>query len=191
MNLVIVGESRSGKSQLANLLCTSIKGFSKISLDYLIMTFKNVFPELEIGFSSKQKGKDNLYLFLEYYFGALFHKEDSEINYVVEGGSISNELLLKLKEYPNTHVICLGKTKLSAKEFFDETRLYENGLSTGGWTKRLDDKTLLDWCGGWIKKSKDNKDFCEKNGIMFFDTSYNFKQVLNDILKLVKKNTKN
>ncbi|MBO5884735.1 MAG: hypothetical protein J6Q51_02965, partial [Clostridia bacterium] len=90
--------------------------------------------------------------------------------------------ILRLKELKNTKVIFVGKTQLTPQDFFDEIRMYEKNLATGGWTKKLDDKTLLSWCTDWIKKSKQYKQFCEENNIEFIDTSVNQTQVLQDFL---------
>ena len=185
MNLVIFGESRCGKTTLANLICSSVKGYSKISCDYLIMAFKKILPETDIGFSNKEKFS----AFMEEYLSALFHKENlNAISYVIEGGSLSKELILKLNSKSNTKVICVGKTELLPNEFFDEIRKYECGLKTGGWTKRLDDATLLNWCTSWLKKSKENKEFCEENNIMFIDTSFDMFEKFQEVLNLLNNN---
>ena len=100
---------------------------------------------------------------------------------------ISSSGKTRLKEFKNTKVIFLGKTKLSSQEFFDEIRKHEVGLSTGGWTKKLEDKTLVSWGTDWIKKSKEFKVFCQENQIEFFDTSTNQPKVLQNILSKVEK----
>ncbi len=184
MNLIIFGESRCGKTTLANLICCSSVGYSKISCDYLIMALKNALPEAGIDFSNKEKFSK----FLEAYLGALFNKEDAcAISYVVEGGSLTYDLILKLKELSNTKVICVGKPDLTPEDFFDEIRKYEYGLKTGGWTKRLNDETLMSWCTDWIKKSKKHKEFCEKNNIFYVNTSFNMIEKLYEVLGWLNK----
>ena len=186
MNIVIVGQSRSGKSMLANLICKSINGYSKISLDYLVMTFKKHFGDLNLEY---YKEKDNLfYHFLETYFDNCIYKDNSNgLYYVLEGADIPKDCILRFKNKPNTLIIYLGKSSISADDFFEEIRKYEKNLSTGGWTKKLDDATLRLWCSSWIKKSKQNKCFCAENGILYFDTSVNQQMVLENILKLIEK----
>ena len=188
MNLVIMGKSRCGKTMLTNLICSNLKGYSKISLDYLVMTFKKVFADLNLEY---YKNKENQFTqFVEEYFSNCIHKDNNcGIHYVLEGADLPKETISRLKGMKDTKVIFLGKTKLEPKEFFEEIRKYENGLSTGGWTKRLDDETLLSWCTDWIKKSKEYKEFCKENGIEFFDTSINQTEVLQEILNKVKNNT--
>ena len=185
MNLIIMGKSRCGKTMLANMICKKLAGYSKISLDYLVMTFKKVLPELNLEY---YKNKENQYTkFVETYFDNCIYKDNAcGINYVLEGADLPKEVVLRLKNMKNTKVIFLGKTQLSANEFFDEIRKHEKGLSTGGWTKKLDDQTLLAWCGDWIKKSFEFKEFCEENQIDYFDTSINQTQVLQDILARVE-----
>jgi hypothetical protein len=182
-----MGKSRCGKSMLANSICSKLVGYSKISLDYLVMAFKKVFGDLNLEY---YKDKENKFTqFIETYFDNCIYKDNNcGIHYVLEGADFPKETILKLKNMKNTKVIFLGKTNISAEEFFYEIRKYENGLSTGGWTKTLDDKTLLSWCEDWIKKSKEYKEFCNENQIEFFDTSINQPQVLQDILSKIENN---
>lgn len=185
MNIIIMGKSRSGKSMLANMICSQIAGYSKISLDPIVMAFKKAFAELEFEY---YKEKENGFTeFIETYLGNCFHQDlHTGISYVFEGASLPKEMILRLKDKPNTKVIFLGKTKLTSQQFFDEIRHYEKALSSGGWTKRLDDETLMSWCTDWIKKSKQYQEFCQENGIDFIDTSFNQIEVLQEIVKKIK-----
>lgn len=185
MNIIIMGKSRCGKSMLANMICKNLAGYSKIALDYLVMSFKKVFSELNLEY---YKSKENQFTqFVETYFDNCIYKDNAcGLFYVLEGADLPEKTILRLKEKSNTKVIFLGKTKLTAQEFFNEIRKHECSLSTGGWTKRLDDKTLLSWCADWIKKSKEYKEFCSENDIEFIDTSKNQIQVLEDFLERVK-----
>lgn len=188
MNLIIMGKSRCGKSMLANLICSNMVGYSKISLDNLVMTFKKVFGELNLEY---YKDKENQYTqFVETYFDNCIYKDNNcGIYYVLEGADLPKETILRLKQFKNTKVIFLGKPQLSPQDFFDEIRKYEKNLSTGGWTKKLSDETLLSWCTDWIKKSKEYEQFCKENNIEFVDTSINQTQVLQNFLNNFK--TKN
>ena len=188
MNLVIMGKSRSGKTTLANMICKNLAGYSKISMDYLVMTFKKVFSDLDLEYYKNRESKFTQ--FLEVYFDNCIYKDnDCGIYYVFEGADLPKETILRLKQMKNTKIIFLGKTQLTPQEFFDEIRKYEKDLSTGGWTKRLSDDTLLSWCTDWIKKGKEQKEFCEANGIEFIDTSIDQMVVLQDILNKIKDNT--
>lgn len=185
MNIIIMGKSRCGKTTLANLICKNIAGYSKISLDYLVMAFKKVFGELNLEY---YKNKENKFTqFVESYFDNCIYKDnDCGLYYVLEGADLPKETILRLKNLKNTRVIFLGKTQISAQEFFEEIRKYEKGLASGGWTKRLDDETLFSWCSDWINKSKDYKKFCEENDIEFIDTSFNQNDTLQNFLSRFK-----
>lgn len=186
MNLIIMGESRCGKTMLANLLCTTITGCSLISIDPLVMTFKKVFPDLNLEYYKRKENK--FYEFLEEYFDNCTHNKSSSMHYVLEGACLPYSSILRLKEKPNVKVIFLGKAELTPLKFFDEIRHYEPNLSTGGWTKKLDDEKLLKWCSGWINHSKEHKQFCEENDILYFDTSHNQQETLQNILNMLKQN---
>ncbi len=186
MNLIIMGKSRCGKTTLANMICKNFAGYSKISLDYLVMTFKKVFEDLNLEYYKNRESQFTQ--FVEAYFNNCIYKDnDCGIYYVLEGADLPKETILRLKEMKNTKVIFLGKTKITPQEFFDEIRKYEKNLSTGGWTKKLDNGTLLSWCEDWIKKSIEYKNFCEENGIKFLDTSFNQNEVLENFLNEYKK----
>lgn len=187
MNIVIMGESRSGKSMLSNLICKNLVGYNKISLDYLVMTFKKVFSNLDIDYYN---GKENLFTqFVEEYFMHCTNMDSGcGLNYVLEGASFPKETILRLKQNKNTKVIFLGKTQISGKDFFNEIRKYEAHLETGGWTKTINDETLLSWTNSWIKNSIKNKQFCEENEIDFYDTSINQQEVLINLLNKIGKN---
>ncbi len=186
MNIIIMGKSRCGKTTLANLICKNIAGYSKISLDYLVMAFKKVFADLNLEY---YKNKENLFTqFIESYFDNCIYKDnDCGLYYILEGADLPKETILRLKDFKNTKVIFLGKTQITPQSFFEEIRKYEQGLHTGGWTKSLTDETLLSWCTDWIKKSVENKQFCKERGIEFIDTSNNQNEVLQDFLNKVKK----
>lgn len=185
MNLVIMGKSRCGKTTLANLICKNMVGYSKISLDYLVMSFKKVFDDLNLEY---YKNKENKFTqFVEQYFDNCIYKDnDCGLFYVLEGADLPKETILRLKQAKNTKIIFLGKTQIDEKTFFEEIRKYEKNLPTGGWTKSLDDQTLLSWCEDWIKQSKKHQQFCEKNDIVFYDTSFNQCEVLQSILDNIK-----
>ena len=187
MNLVIMGKSRCGKTTLTNMICKNFAGYSKISLDYLVMAFKKVFEDLNLEYYKNDQSKFTQ--FVETYFENCIYKDNNcGLYYVLEGADLPKETILKLKDMKNTKVIFLGKIKISQQEFFDEIRKYEQNLSTGGWTKMLDDHTLFSWCKNWIKESIKNKQFCDKNGIEFIDTSINQNQVLECFINKIKNN---
>ena len=182
MNLIIIGNSRSGKTMLARQICTTLTGYSIISIDCLVMTFKKTFPDLNIDYYGKD---ESLFTkFVEEYFSNCIYKGGG-VNYIFEGSVPPEAVIKRLNSNPNNKVIFLGKPNISPQEFFDEIRKYEKDLPTGGWTKNLDDETLFSWCSDWIKKAKKHQIFCKKNNISFFDTSYNQEEVLNFIVKIL------
>lgn len=186
MNLIIIGNSRSGKTMLAKQICENLTGYSIISMDCLVMTFKKIFPDLNIDYYGNE---ETIFTkFIEEYFANCIYKS-AGVNIIFEGAILPKEVILRLKSNPNNKVIFLGKPNISAQDFFDEIRKYEKGLPTGGWTKTLDDKTLFSWCSDWIEKAKIQQEFCNQNDILFFDTSFNQQEVLNTIVqKLSNKN---
>ena len=183
MNLIIMGNSRSGKTMLARKICSSLAGYSVISMDHLVMTFKKVFPELNIDYYGKE---ETLFTkFIEQYLDNVAYKS-WDINFIFEGAQLPLTVIERLKQNPQNKIIFLGKPNLSPQEFFDEIRKYEKGLVTGGWTKSLDDEKLFSWCSDWIKKAQKQQAYCKENNIMFFDTSFNQMEVLSNIVEMLK-----
>ena len=82
MNLIIMGNSRSGKTMLARQICSSVAGFSIISMDHLVMTFKKIFPDLKIDYYGKE---ETIFTkFIEEYLDSCSYKT-SGINFVLKG----------------------------------------------------------------------------------------------------------
>jgi len=184
MNLIIMGNSRSGKTMLARQICSSVAGFSIISMDHLVMTFKKIFPDLKIDYYGKE---ETIFTkFIEEYLDSCSYKT-SGINFVFEGASLPITFIERLKKKPNNKVIFLGKPNLLPEDFFNEIRKFEKELSTGGWTKRLDDETLLKWCRGWINSSKKQQEYCRENNIDFYDTSFNQMKIIDNIVNEIKR----
>ena len=189
MNIILMGPSRVGKTMLSNMLAAKIKGYGKISVDALKLSFKDCFPELGVGFNNEEVNVKQFPDFVEKYFDICTYKDnDNGVFYIVDGGGLPNEVALRFKNKPNTLVLFLGKAKLSTDMYFKQIRKYENTYDYGGWTKRLDDNTLKNWCESWIKNSQRNEQFCVDNGLLYVDTSANQKQVLKDLVAKIKNN---
>lgn len=184
MNLIIMGPSRSGKTMLARKICESLPGYSVISMDPLVMTFKKVFPDLNIDYYGKE---ETIFTkFIEVYFDHCTYKSGL-INHIFEGAALPNAVLERLKANPNNKIIFIGKPNLKPQEFFDEIRKYEKGLPTGGWTKTLDDEKLFNWCSSWLKSAQNQQAYCKENNIEYVDTSYNHIEVINDVVQKLSK----
>lgn len=185
MNLIIMGNSRSGKTMLARQIGLNFKGVSIISMDHLVLTFKKIFPKLKIDYYGKE---ETIFTnFIEEYLNVCSYK-NFKLHRIFEGACMPISVIERFKANPENKVIFLGKPNLTPQEFFDEIRMYEKDLPTGGWTKNLDDEKLLSWCTSWIKSAKKQQEYCLQNDIKFYDTSYNQPEVLNNIIKELKLN---
>ena len=189
MNILLMGPSRFGKTMISNMIASKLKGYSKISVDALKLSFKECFPDLGIGFNKEQVNVKQFPDFVEKFFDISTHKDNNNgMFYIIDGGGLPNEVALRFKNKPNTLVIFLGKSKISVQKHFKQIRKYENIYDYGGWTKRLDDNTLKNWCESWIKDSKENEQFCKDNGLLYVDTSINQTKVIKEVVKKLKNN---
>lgn len=172
---------------LSNMIASKIKGYGKISIDALKISFKECFPELGVGFNKEDVNVKQFPNFVEKYFDICSYKDNENgVFYMVDGGGLPNDFALKFKNKPNTLVVFLGKSKISTQKYFKQIRKYEKCYDYGGWTKRLDDNTLRSWCESWIRHSKTNEQFCKDNNLIYLDTSVNQKQVLKEFAKKLK-----
>lgn len=184
-----MGPSRVGKTMLSNMIASKLKGYGKISVDALKLSFKDCFPELGVGFDKKDVNVNQFPNFVEKFFDICTYKDnDNGLFYIIDGGGLPNETALKFINKPNTVVIFLGKSQISNQTYFKQIRKFENIYDYGGWTKRLDDTTLMSWCESWIKESKINEQFCKDNDLIYIDTSINQKKVLKEVISKLKNN---
>ena len=109
---------------------------------------------------------------LDYFDSNIYKDNKNGIFYIIEGVGLDEQTIIDLSQKKNTRVIFLGKVSINPQDYFYQIRQYESTYDYGGWTKRLDDDTLLNWCTDWIKKGKQYKEFAEKNGFEFYDTSF-------------------
>lgn len=188
MNILLMGPSRVGKTMLSNMIASKIKGYGKISVDALKLAFKDCFPELGVGFNNEDVNVKQFPDFVEKYFDISIYKDnDNGVFYLIDGGRLPNEVALRFKDKPNTLVVFVGKPNISVENYFKQIRKFETIYDYGGWTKRLDDKTLRKWCTSWIKDSKRDEQFCKDNNLIYLDTSLNQKQVLREFVSKFKK----
>ena len=187
MNILLMGPSRVGKTMLSNMISSKLKGYGKISVDALKLSFQDCFPELGVGFDKKEVNMKQFPDFVEKYFDISTYKDnDNGMFYIIDGGRLPNDIALRFKDKPNTLVVFVGKSKISANTFFKQIRKHESTYDYGGWTKRIDDETLMKWCASWIKDSIRDEKFCKENDLIFVDTSFNQKRVLKQIVAKIK-----
>lgn len=82
----------------------------------------------------------------------------------------------------DTIIVFLGHDSISAEEKLKEIRKYD----THAWTNLKDDEYMLISTVMGIDYSKEAKIQCEKYNIKYFDTSYDFKNVMEEVKKYIE-----
>ncbi len=181
-NIYIFGVPRSGKSTLANMIFEEL-GYLIISSDCIRNSFRDIFPELNINPKTAMYNRK-----FQLYLKEIIH--NYEINgkkkyngIVLEGCDINIEICNELYNDGNNIIIYLGTENITPNEFVKNMRANDTNLD---WTKKIDDKQLLEHAKLYIENSKINKKRCKEFGYYFVDTSINREEVLKEILNKIK-----
>ena len=104
-NLLIIGQPRTGKSTLANMICDRL-GWSVVSIDALVAAFRNVFPELGLHLEP-EIAEPRLAPFVFEYMKQIASESPTR-HFVIEGCHISPETAAKYMADIGCGVVCLG-----------------------------------------------------------------------------------
>lgn len=183
-DIIILGCQRAGKTTLAKLISDE-KNCSIISVDSLIYSFQEIFPELNIDRKTKiiEKSK-KLTPFVSKYLES-FKKDYPNKMCIVEACQLLPLDVKKQKRICKNQIICLGFPNASEDEIFNNIREYD--LNINSYTKKMSDDELKENIKYWIKYSKTLKLQAEKLGIPFYETDKNREKVINEIINDIEK----
>lgn len=180
MLYLISGASRAGKTIIAKKLAAQ-EGLSYFSLDWLVMGFTNgmkasgihdkLFPD-EIAEKS--------WPFLKAMFESMIW---DEVNYIIEGEAILPELIIELiKKHPEKLRICfVGYTDVNLDEKVKTIKYFS--YKEKDWLSNESDKYIINHVQNMITHSIKIKKSCKENDIVYFDTSNNFIDTIDDAIK--------
>ncbi len=180
MLYLISGASRAGKTIIAKKISTQ-KGISYFSLDWLIMGFTNGIAEY--GIHDKlfpDEIAERSWSFLKAMFESMVW---DEVNYIIEGEAMLPELIIELlKKYPDELRICfVGYTDVNLNEKVKDVKDFS--CKKKDWLSNKSDEYITDHVKNMIAHSKKIKISCEENSIVYFDTSRNFIDVIENATK--------
>lgn len=182
-NIIIIGSPRSGKSSLANLLA-DLYGYQIIRIDTLRRTFKDVFPDMNI--TSATAINHKLFKkFVQHYFDMNLNYHRNKYSYILEGYEITIKDYQEMFQNENTLLCVLGLSDLTPNELLANIRKYDTNKD---WSTKYDNEYMLNHCKEYISYSKENKMLCQKNNLLYFETSYNRDNILKKIVKEIEKN---
>lgn len=176
----ISGASRSGKTIIAKRIALQNK-IPYLSLDWIMMGFTNGIPEY--GVHDKLFPDDiaeRLWSFLKAMFESMIAVET---DCIIEGEAILPELITELlKEYPSKLKICfLGYIDVDIDKKVKEIRDFSN--KKNDWLENKSEAYVIDHVKNMIAHSKKIKKSCKENNMRYFDTSKNFLNATEDVIK--------
>jgi adenylate kinase family enzyme len=180
-NLYIIGVPRAGKSTLSKLIKEKYPIYNQFSFEAIRNGFIESQPELNMGNRNSDARKN----ILPKHFVTFAHwnKEILSCPSLIEGDFCSIEELSNLID-DNDEIICLGFGCRSIEEVIKGIR--END-SDADYTKDWSDEQMIKHFHDTLEKDKINYDFCNKNGIKYYDTYQNRTQIFEKIIEDIKK----
>jgi hypothetical protein len=184
MLYIISGTSRAGKTLVAKRIAT-IARLPYLSLDWLIMGFGNGIPDYGIHHMLMPDViAKKLWSFLKAMFESMI---DLEEDCIIEGESILPELIFQLKEiYPDKLKVCfIGYSNTTLHNKVEEIKKYSK--ENKDWISDKSDEYIIDHVKNMMPHSLRIKKSCKKYNLRYFDTSNNFENVLNEVIKFMLK----
>ena len=181
-HIIIAGASRSGKTTLA----TRLK-----DLGYIHYTMDSIKRGIYNGNFMKGKGSNwkevspKMTKLIERLIQD--NKEDINYNvefYVIDVGTIYPEDAVTLNKMDNVILMFLGYPDVDVSWKVHQMQKYDKALNS--WTKNLPEDQITGMVNFSVGFSKEVRKQCLENNIMFFDTGYNQKEVLDEIYKKIQ-----
>lgn len=181
-HIIIAGASRSGKTTLA----TRLK-----DLGYIHYTMDSIKRGIYNGNFMEGKGSNwkevspKMTKLIERLIQD--NKEDINYNvefYVIDVGTIYPEDAVTLNKMDNVILMFLGYPDVDVSWKVHQMQKYDKALNS--WTKNLPEDQITGMVNFSVGFSKEVRKQCLENNIMFFDTGYNQKEVLDEIYKKIQ-----
>lgn len=181
-HIIIAGASRSGKTTLA----TRLK-----DLGYIHYTMDSIKRGIYNGNFMEGKGSNwkevspKMTKLIERLIQD--NKEDINYNvefYVIDVGTIYPEDAVTLNKMDNVILMFLGYPDVDVSWKVHQMQKYDKALNS--WTKNLPEDQITGMVNFSVGFSREVRKQCLENNIMFFDTGYNQKEVLDEIYKKIQ-----
>ena len=181
-HIIIAGASRSGKTTLA----TRLK-----DLGYIHYTMDSIKRGIYNGNFMEGKGSNwkevspKMTKLIERLIQD--NKEDINYNvefYVIDVGTIYPEDAITLNKMDNVILMFLGYPDVDVSWKVHQMQKYDKALNS--WTKNLPEDQITGMVNFSVGFSKEVRKQCLENNIMFFDTGYNQREVLDEIYKKIQ-----
>ncbi len=185
-NIIIIGRPRAGKSTLADMICNKYN-YQVIRTDCIRNAFKEVFPELNIR-PGTAINDIRFQKYVKKFLSMNIYQSRGAYGFVLEGCEITPEMCKNLYGNNNENLIyALGRCNETVEEMTEALLKYDTEYD---WTFKKSKEELLEYSEKQIIKSKELKEECQKYNVKFYDTSFDRKKVLNEVMKDIEENIK-
>ncbi len=180
-NIFIGGVARAGKSTIAEKLSEN-NVYNHFPVDYIATSFNNHFPSC--GINNRviiDDGSINLSLFLS----TIIDKIDkTNEKFIIDSAHVMPTDIIKYLDKEKWDIYFIGYPNALAEEKFNNLRKYD---SKNSWTRHFNDEEMLEKIQGLIELSKKIEKQCRENNIRFIDTSENFCDTIEQVVKEIEK----
>ncbi len=180
MLYLISGASRAGKTILAKKISIQT-GISYFSIDWLVMGFTNGIPAYGIhDLLFPDEIAEKSWSFLKAMFESMIWGGE---DYIIEGEALLPELIIELlKKHPGKTKICfLGYEDIDIDEKVRDIKSFSSGKKD--WLSNKSDEYIVDHVKNMIAHSIKIEKSCKENGLVYFDTSNNFVDAIEEAME--------
>lgn len=185
-NIVIGGVPRSGKTTFSEMILKEFQNYHLIDSDIIFDAYVAALNEIAIEINGRCTINVNSRLgyelpkkIFDYYAETFPYK-----GYVLVTNDLSIEEAVKYNKDGNI-VLIFGYPNIETNKKVME--IIEND-TIEDWTFSQSESNIKMIAENYIVESKENMNQCKKNNIKFVDTSFNRKDVLNDLMNYLKSN---
>lgn len=180
-NIFIGGVARAGKSTIAERISKN-NIYNHIPIDYIATSFNENFPSCKINNQVViDDGSVNLSLFLS---TIIEHIEKNNEKFVLDSAHVMPHDIIKYLDKEKWDIYFVGYSNIEPKIKFDIIRKFDSDTS---WTRNFNDEDMLELVNALIEVSKKIEKECKEYNICFIDTSKNFDETINAMIKEIVK----
>lgn len=176
-NIFIGGVARAGKSTIAEGISKN-NIYNHIPVDYIANSFNENFPSCKINDRVIiDDGSINLSLFLS---TVIKHIEKNKEKFVLDSAHVMPHDIIKYLDKEKWDIYFVAYPNIEPETKFDIIRKFDSDTS---WTRHFSDKEMLELVNALIEVSKKIERECKEYDIRFIDTSENFEETINAVIK--------
>lgn len=180
-NILIIGPSRVGKSNLCSMILKKYYNLNYISGDSIRNAFINIYPDL--GYTTKNTiNRIEFCKFINWIINENNIHIKRNLYYVIDSADISLDHAMKV--FDDTILVAIGRKDTTVEKMVHSIKENDTELD---WTYGYSDEDLSSISSETIKKSKQLYNECLSHNIAYFDTSIDRYSTYKEIFKYIEK----